>query len=366
LIRDEVSSILKDSIDEDVRMMAQRSKYELPDVPSGEAPARSNSRGVEELGREVIAAEIRGLQELRLSIGPEFKSAVELLLHCTGKIIVCGMGKSGIVARKIAATLSSTGTPAVYLHPAEAAHGDMGMIAKEDVFLAVSKSGKNDEMTKLFPYLKTMKVKMIAITATLGSPLAGESDVVMLTTAEKEACPMDIVPTTSTTAAMVLGDALAVAALQSRNFSKEDFARLHPSGVLGKRLNLTVGELMHRDDAVPLIGMDTRLREALFEIANKRLGCTGVSDGNGRLAGIITDGDLKRILIRNPGALEAKVSNLMTVPPRTTRAEVLAVDALEQMEMDPRGPVTQLFVTDEDGHPLGVIHIHDIIREGLR
>ncbi|MGD1049272.1 MAG: KpsF/GutQ family sugar-phosphate isomerase, partial [Candidatus Krumholzibacteriaceae bacterium] len=215
--------------------MADKRKFDVngstADETRGERP---KVRDVEEIGREVVAAEIRGLHELRLSIGAEFRKAVALLLECQGKVIVCGMGKSGIVARKIAATLSSTGTPAVYLHPGEAAHGDMGMITKDDIFLAVSKSGKNDEITKLLPYLKAMKVKMIAITATEGSPLADECEIVLLTMAEKEACPMDIVPTTSTTSAMVLGDALAVAALQSRDFSKEDFARLHPSGVLGK------------------------------------------------------------------------------------------------------------------------------------
>jgi arabinose-5-phosphate isomerase len=323
-------------------------------------------RDVEQTGRDVIEAEIKGLEQLMRSIGPPFRKAVNLLLDCRGKVIVCGMGKSGIVARKIAATLSSTGTPAVYLHPVEAAHGDMGMISKDDVFLAVSKSGQGDEIAKLLPYLKSMNVPIVAITAVEGSPLGAESDIILNTRAQKEACPMDVVPTTSTTAAMVLGDALAVATLQGRNFGKEDFAKLHPSGVLGKRLILTVGELMHKGGSVPIIGMDTPLREALFEIANKRLGCTGIVDADGRLRGIITDGDLKRILIRNPAALEETVSTLMTSPPRSTRADILAVDALEQMEMDPRGPVTQLFVVDENERPIGLIHIHDIIREGLK
>jgi arabinose-5-phosphate isomerase len=291
---------------------------------------------------------------------------VTVLLECGGKVIVCGMGKSGSVARKIAATLSSTGTPSVYLHPGEAAHGDMGMISKDDVFLCVSKSGRNDEITKLLPYLKSIEVKMIAITASPESPLAAECDVLLDTRARKEACPMDVVPTTSTTAAMVLGDALAVAALRSRHFGKEDFARLHPSGVLGKRLILTVADLMHKGEAMPVVGMDTSLRETLFEIANKRLGCAGIIDAEGRLRGIITDGDLKRILIRDPGALEAKVSGLMTSPPRTTRPGVLVVDALQEMEMDARGPVTQLFVVEGAGRPIGLIHIHDIVREGLR
>jgi arabinose-5-phosphate isomerase len=332
-------------------------------------PARGNQaepRDVVELGREVVAAEIRGLEVLERSIGAAFGKAVALLLECRGKTVVCGVGKSGIIARKIAATLSSTGTPAVYLHPGDAVHGDMGMITKDDVFLAVSKSGQNDELSKLLPHVKRMGVRVIAITARAESPLGRDAEIVLVTMAEKEACPMDVVPTTSTTAAMVLGDALAVAAFQSRNFSKEDFARLHPSGVLGKRLSLTVGELMHRGAEIPLIGEDTLLREALFEITAKRLGCAGVTDAEGRLTGIIVDGDLRRILLKNALALELKVSGLMTAPPRTTRAAVLAVDALADMEMDPRGAVTQLFVVDEAGRPVGLIHIHDIIREGLK
>lgn len=346
--------------------MVDESKYFTKVEDEKTTVSSFESRDVEEIGRGVIAAEIKGLQELRSSLGLEFRKAVQMILECRGKVIVCGIGKSGIAARKIAATLSSTGTPAVYLHPVDAAHGDMGMIATEDLFLAVSKSGKNDEITKLVPFLKSLGVKMIAITAEPQSPLAAESEVVLSTEARREACPMDIVPTTSTTAAIVLGDALAVAVLRSRNFGWQDFARLHPSGVLGKRLSLTVGELMHKGEEVPIVGLETSLQEALFEIANKRLGCTGIVDSEGRLAGIITDGDLKRILIKNPSALSERVCNLMTRVPRTSKANDLAVEALNRMEMDPRGPVTQLFVVDDENRPLGVIHIHDIIREGLK
>jgi arabinose-5-phosphate isomerase len=327
------------------------------------APARDN---VVEIGRTVVEQEIEGLRELRINIGSSFEQAVAILLGCRGKVIVCGIGKSGIIARKIAATLSSTGTPSVYLHPGEAVHGDMGMVTEDDVFLAVSKSGSNEEMAKILPYLRAMKVTRIAITARDDTRLAEASDVVLLTGAEREACPMDIVPTTSTTAAMVLGDALAVAVYRCRNFSREDFARIHPSGALGKRLLLTVGELMHTGGELPLVSMDTPLKESLFEIVNKRLGCTGVIDRNGLLVGIVTDGDLKRILIKNPAALEDRVDALMTATPRTVHAGELAIDALERMEMDPPGPVTQLFVTDDEGRPLGIIHIHDIIRAGLR
>jgi arabinose-5-phosphate isomerase len=329
-----------------------------------EAGRREND--VVKLGRDVVSREIEGLEELRRGIGQQFERAVRLLLESRGKVIVCGIGKSGIVARKIAATLSSTGTPAVYLHPVDAAHGDMGMITGDDIFLAVSKSGGNEEISKLIPYLRTMRVKVIAITANSDSMLARESDVTLDTGAVKEACPMDVVPTTSTTAALVLGDALAVAVLGSRNFGREDFAKLHPSGVLGRRLLLTVAELMHKDEDVPTVDMNTTLRVALIEIINKRLGCTGITDEEGRLAGIVTDGDLKRILVKNPDALDVSVSEVMTRSPRTTQPHVLATRALEQMEMNEKGPITQLFVVDENERPIGLIHIHDIIRAGLK
>lgn len=317
-------------------------------------------------GREVVSLEIDGLKELERGIGPDFERAVRLLLECRGKVVVCGIGKSGIVARKIAATLSSTGNPSVYLHPVEAVHGDMGMVTVDDVFLAISKSGSGEELAKLLPYLKAIKVKVISITASAGSRLAEASDVVLLTNVGREACPMDVVPTTSTTAAMVLGDALAVAVFRSRDFGKDDFARLHPSGTLGKKLLLTVGELMHGGDDVPVVNADTPLREALVVIVDKRLGCTGITDSEGRLVGIITDGDLKRILIKNREAFDNPVKGLMTRNPRTITPEVLVIEALEKMEIEPPSPITQLFVVDEQARPIGVVHIHDIIRSGLK
>jgi arabinose-5-phosphate isomerase len=317
-------------------------------------------------GREVVSLEIDGLKELERGIGPDFERAVRLLLECRGKVVVCGIGKSGIVARKIAATLSSTGNPSVYLHPVEAVHGDMGMVTVDDIFLAISKSGSGEELAKLLPYLKAIKVKVISITASAGSRLAEASDIVLLTNVGREACPMDVVPTTSTTAAMVLGDALAVAVFRSRDFGKDDFARLHPSGTLGKRLLLTVGELMHGGDDIPVVNTDTPLREALVEIVDKRLGCTGITDSGGRLVGIITDGDLKRILIKNREAFDDPVKRLMTRNPRTITPEVLVIEALEKMEIEPPSPITQLFVVDEQARPIGVVHIHDIIRSGLK
>jgi arabinose-5-phosphate isomerase len=348
-----------------VSLLEKRSGEEGPATGVKDS-MEEKQKNLMDLGREVVNLEIEGLRELERGIGPDFERAVKLLLDCRGKVVVCGMGKSGIVARKIAGTLSSTGTPSVYLHPGEAAHGDMGMVTEEDVFLAISKSGSNEEITKLLPYLRTVKVRMISITASKDSELAEASDIVLLTNVGREACPMDVVPTTSTTAAMVLGDALAVAAFRSRNFGRDDFARLHPSGVLGKRLLLTVGELMHRGKDVPVVGVGTHLREALLEIIKKRLGCTGITNESGRLVGIITDGDLKRILVKNREALDLKVEMLMTSNPRTTTAEVLAIDALEKMEIDPPGPITQLFVVDDKDRLVGVIHIHDIIRSGLK
>jgi arabinose-5-phosphate isomerase len=319
-----------------------------------------------ELGREVIGLEIEGLEELRRSTGPSFAEAVELILACSGKVIVCGIGKSGIVARKIAATLSSTGTPAVFLHSVEASHGDMGMVAKDDIFLAVSKSGGDDEFSKLLPYIQAIGVKTIAITGNSGSRLAKESDVVLLIPSGREACPLDVVPTTSTTASLVLGDALAVAVFRKRDFGREDFARLHPSGVLGRRLTLTVGQLMKKGGDVPVVGMDTPLSDALMEIVDKAVGCTAVVDGDDRLVGIITDGDLKRILIKNPDALGLPVSGLMTESPLTIDAGVLAIEALERMEKSFKGPVTHFFVVDGEGKLEGLLHIHDILRAGLK
>jgi arabinose-5-phosphate isomerase len=339
---------------------------EMTDTKKDCDPAAPDSRDALELGREVIDLEIEGLQELNRSMGPAFGEAVEMILGCAGKVIVCGIGKSGIVARKIAATLSSTGTPSVFLHSVEASHGDMGMVTRDDIFLAVSKSGGDDEFSKLLPYIQTIDVKTIAITGNADSKLAKESDIVLLIPSGREACPMDVVPTTSTTISLALGDALAVATFRKRNFGKEDFARLHPSGVLGRRLTLTVAELMKKGDDVPVVGLDTPLSDALAEIVDKAVGCTAVVDGGEKLVGIITDGDLKRILLKNPDALGLPVSGLMTKSPLTIGAGVLAVEALERMETNEKGPVTHFFVVDDEGKLDGLLHIHDILRAGLK
>jgi len=323
-------------------------------------------KSIREIGREVISREIEGLRDLKKGVGAEFEKAVDLLVRCTGKVILCGTGKSGIIARKIAATLSSTGTPAVYLHSVEAGHGDIGMITGNDIFISVSKSGGSEELTKLIPYLRNLKVKMIAITANKNSRLATDSDIILNIDVGKEACPMGLVPTTSTTASLVVGDALAVAVLKVKDFGREDFARLHPNGVLGRKLYLRVRELMHTGEEIPLVGSEASLRDALIEIVEKKLGCTGVTGRQGGLEGIITDGDLKRILIKTPEPLKSGVESVMTESPRTVSPDLLAIDALEEMEMNPAGRITQLFVVNDSGIPVGVIHIHDIIQAGLK
>jgi arabinose-5-phosphate isomerase len=313
----------------------------------------------------VFDKEIQGLREVRNQIGEDFHRAVEVIVTCEGRLIVSGVGKSGVIAKKIAATLTSTGTPSFYIHPVEAAHGDLGLVGEKDVVLFVSKSGMSEELQQLLPSLRRLRVTIIAITGNRESLLAKHSNIVLDTRVSREADALDLAPTTSTTAALVMGDALASALVDRRGFKKDDFARFHPNGILGKKLTLTVEELMRTGDDVPVVDLGTTLQEALLEIIDKRVGCTGVVDHDGILKGIITDGDLKRILVRQPGALDTPVGDVMTVDPRTIPPGILAVDALSAMELNTPGPITMFFVTDTTGRPIGIIHIHDILRAGL-
>jgi len=320
-----------------------------------------------ELARRVFDDEIEGLRQVRDTLGPSFSQAVEAIYRCRGRLIVSGVGKSGLVAKKIAATLTSTGTPSFYLHPVEAVHGDLGLVREGDVVIFVSKSGMSDELKQLIPSLKKLGVTIIALTGDGDSFLARRSDIVLETRVEREAGTLGLAPTTSATVALVMGDALASALVERRGFKEEDFARFHPSGILGKRLTLTVEELMRKGEEVPLVSQETTLDRALMEIIEKRVGCTGVVDGGGKLVGIITDGDLKRILVREKKeALELPVSRVMTPEPRTIEPRALATRALEAMELNPKGPITMLFVTDGEGKPIGLIHIHDILKAGLK
>lgn len=317
------------------------------------------------VARAVFRNEIEGLENMEARIDGSFHETVEAIYRCRGRLIIFGVGKSGLIAKKIAATLTSTGTPSFYLHPVEAAHGDLGLVSKDDVVVFLSKSGMSDEMRPLLPTLRRLGVKIIAMTGNPKSFLAEHADIVLDAQVDREACALDLAPTTSTTVALVLGDALASALMKRRGFKPADFARFHPSGILGKRLTLRVKELMRTGDAVPLVTSGTTLRNALFEMINKAVGCVGVVGADGDLCGIITDGDLKRILVRRPDAMDAPVETVMTRNPKTIGPEVLVSTALNRMEMNASGPLTMYFITDDHGRPEGILHIHDILKAGL-
>ncbi|MBD3348203.1 MAG: KpsF/GutQ family sugar-phosphate isomerase [Candidatus Eisenbacteria bacterium] len=314
------------------------------------------------VAREVLQIESKAVEALAGRVDEAFARAVRLLVATGGTVVVLGVGKSGIVARKIAATLSSTGTRAVFLHPADGAHGDIGIVSRGDVVVAVSKSGEGGEMLDILPALSELDVPLIAITGNADSSLARRADVVLDAHVEREACPMDVVPTASTTASLAMGDALAVAVLREKRVGREDLAAFHPGGLLGRQLALRVSDVMHTGDELPRVERGVNLREAIVEIANKRLGLTTVVDREGRLCGILTDGDLKRILMSRSDALEARVEDVMTRSPRTIGGDEPVLRALELMESNRPSPITSLVIVDEDGRVRGVIHIHDCLR----
>jgi arabinose-5-phosphate isomerase len=313
--------------------------------------------------KEVLNIEAKGLLSLVNRVDDDFVRAIELLATCRGKVVVTGMGKSGLICRKIAATLASTGTPSFFLHSGDAVHGDLGMVMKGDVILAVSNSGETEEILKLLPHFKFHGLKMITMTGNLDSTLAKSADVVLDVGVKEEACPLGLAPTASTTAAIAMGDALAVVLLQEKGFKAEDFAIRHPGGILGRRLLLRVADLMHSGEQIPLVLEETPIKDALFEITSKRLGVTGVVDSNGQLVGVITDGDLRRGLENKGDILHQQAKDLMTRKPITIGTEMLATAAVGMME---QYPITSLFVV-EDGSskPLGVIHLHDLVQAGL-
>jgi arabinose-5-phosphate isomerase len=315
-----------------------------------------------EKGREVIGIEAKAVASLAARIDERFAQAVDLIFRCTGRVIVTGVGKSGLIARKIVATMNSTGTPSVFLHPSDAVHGDLGIVRKEDVVICLSKSGNTPEMNSLLPLFKRLGVPIIALVGKLQSHLGREATIALDASVEEEACPHDLAPTSSTTATLVLGDAIAIALLDRREFSKEDFALYHPGGTLGKRLLLKVDELMVRDDAVPSVRGDVAMSDAIMEMTSKRLGCTCVVDGSGILLGIITDGDLRRQLQKGVDITGMTASQAMTRHPKTVRQGVLAVVALQEMESY---SITQLVIVDTGNRPVGVIHLHDLVKAGL-
>jgi arabinose-5-phosphate isomerase len=315
-----------------------------------------------ELGRAVIKTEAEMISRLADRIGDEFAHACQYLLDCTGRIIVIGVGKSGHISKKIAATLASTGSPAFFIHPSEAKHGDLGMITKQDVVIAISYSGESEEMVALLPHIKRLGIPLIALTGKPHSSLAKTATIHLDVSVEKEACPLGLAPTSSTTAALVMGDALAMALLDKRGFTENDFALSHPGGTLGRRLLLRVNEIMHQDTSIPVVQQGASLKEALVEMTHKKLGMTTVIDAAGKLIGIFTDGDVRRALDNNVDINQTSVETVMTKSPKTINSDILAAEALNIMETF---KITALVITNHLQQPNGILHIHDILRAGV-
>jgi arabinose-5-phosphate isomerase len=315
-----------------------------------------------EVGRQALAVEIEGLQAQLPRLGQEFARACRICLDCRGRIVVTGMGKSGHIAGKIAATLASTGTPAFFVHPGEASHGDVGMITREDAVLALSNSGETDEILTIVPSIKRLAVPFIAMTGNPQSALARAATVHLDIAVPAEACPLNLAPTASTTAALAVGDALAVALLKARGFTEEDFARSHPAGNLGRRLLLHVRDVMRTGDAVPKVRLDTPLAAGLLEMTRKGLGMTAVLDGAERLAGIFTDGDLRRALDRAADMHATRMQEVMTKGAKTVHAGMLAAEAVHMME---EHRITALLVVDAENRAIGALNVHDLMRAGV-
>ena len=317
------------------------------------------------MGRETFSLEAEALIEVGASLNADFAGAVRSLFEGTGRVLVTGLGKSGIVARKLAATLTSTGTPSHFIHPVEAAHGDLGVVRGADILIAISRSGKNAEVVGLLERCHHFGMTTMAITGGPDSPLAAAADFVLHTPVAREACPLNLTPTSSAVAAMAMGDALATSLIRLRGFKAEDFAVFHPSGTLGRSLVMKVDELMHTGDELPVVLDSLTLRESLPEIVDKRLGGVCVVDRDGRLVGLVVDGDVKRVLLENDNALDLSITMAMNDRPTTIDSQMLAIDALRMMEQRKRGPVTLLIAVDNDRRPVGLLHIHDVLRAGL-
>lgn len=320
------------------------------------------AKNICDLAKEVLDIEAHSILKLKNSINENFEKAIDLLYACKGRVIVTGMGKSGLIGKKIAATLSSTGTPSYFLHPAESIHGDSGIITREDVIIAISNSGETKELLSLLPLIKRFGVPLIGLTGGLNSTLARTSDVFLDISVEKEACPLNKAPTASTTATLAMGDALAVCLLEKRGFSEEDFLVFHPGGALGKGFLYSVSELMITGDKLPLAFEDDNFTEVLELISQKKLGLAIIVDQSGSMKGVLTDGDIRRTLIKHPQVQNLKVKEVMTVNPKTILPHELAAKALHLME---KYSITALTITDENKKPVGVLHIHDLLKAGV-
>lgn len=317
-----------------------------------------------EIAKRVLQIEADAVLALQQRLDTNFTRAVEMLLACEGKVVVTGMGKSGLICHKIAATFASTGTPTFFLHPAEGIHGDLGMLSRGDVVIAVSYSGETEEVCRILPVIKRMGLPLIAMSGKPSSTLGIAGDVHLDISVAEEACPLGLAPTASTTATLAMGDALAVVLLNERGFKEEDFAMFHPGGALGKKLLLRVEDLMHRGGDIPLVSPETLLRDALFEITSKKLGVTGVVDLHGTLLGVFTDGDLRRIMERGLETLQLPIADVMSTSPKRILRRNLAAKALQVME---RHAITSLFVFEDENSqvPIGIIHLHDLLKAGV-
>ena len=314
-------------------------------------------------GINVVRIEAGAIAQLEQSINKDFVRAVNIIYSSKGRVVLTGMGKSGLIARKIVATLNSTGTAAIYMHPTDALHGDLGMVRQEDVVIIISKSGATDEISKLLPMFKRLGVKLIAMSGNLDSQLVKESDIFLNISVKEEACPHDLAPTSSTTATLVMGDALSVALLQKRGFTAEDFALLHPGGSLGKRLSLKIDEIMIKGNGVPIVKENASIKDIILEMTSKRLGITCVVNKDGKLTGVITDGDLRRLLEKTMDVKNLVATDIMSKNPKVTDKDYLASFALQTMESH---KITSIIVANRDNEPIGIIHLHDLVNLGLQ
>jgi arabinose-5-phosphate isomerase len=321
---------------------------------------------MKEQAKRVLKIEAEAVAALIDRIDESFERAVEMILRCKGRVAVTGMGKSGLIGKKIAATLASTGTPALFLHPAEGIHGDLGMVTRGDTVIALSNSGETEEISRMLPSLKRLGIRIIALTGNPESTLAKSSDVVINVGVKEEACPLGLAPTASTTAALAMGDALAVALLDKRGFKEEDFACFHPGGTLGKKLLLRVKDLMHVDDDIPVVTATTLIKDAIYEISSKKMGITAVVNDSGKLVGVISDGDLRRWMEKTEktgeNLLSKRAEDIMTKKPKIANKEALAAEAVVIME---KNSITCLIVADAASRPEGVIHLHDLLKAGV-
>lgn len=317
------------------------------------------------VAKETLEIEAQAILDLIPRLNGEFTEAIEMILACKGRTVITGMGKSGLVGRKISATLASTGTPSFFLHPAEGVHGDLGMITEQDVVIAMSNSGETGEILQILPSIKRIGAKLIALCGSENSTLAKSADIFLNVSVAREACPLGLAPTASTTAALAYGDALAVSLQSVRKFSADDFAVFHPGGSLGRKLLLTVSDIMHKGEDNPIISQDKIVRDALFVITDKGLGAVTVVDSKGHMLGVLTDGDIRRCLEKGYEFLDRPVKELMTKSAKMITGDKLAAQALHIMESNKPRPITVLPVVDSDGKALGLLHMTDLVRQGV-